>query len=370
MSVPLMPQPSIYLDTLASGQDAGDNGVPAPGPSAGTGALTRRNVLALASAVALGAAGCSPAKAPATAKSLDKVTYMTAFGTFGRESYVYVADRKGFFRDAGIEVTIVGGTGQAANVEGLAAGRHQFLSQDSSLVLTVMSKGVKDVRVIGAIHQRTLIAIMALKSAGITQPQDLRNKTLATGGAPPRDMFPAYARLAGFDPSSTKWLMTAPQQVPQLLAAGRVDAVGQFLSGRPLIEAAVQGREIVVFPYGDYLKDLIGNVLVTNTDMIKNKPDLVRRFAGALLKGLAYSLANLEEAGRIMNQAVTTTPAAVAAGELGAMKPYVSIGGSVVGALERSQMSATIALLESVGTIAAGSLTTEQVVDFDFVPRS
>src|SRR5262249_27293248 len=157
-----------------------------------------------------------------------------------------------------------------------------------------------------------------------------------------RDMFPPYARLVGFDPSSTKWLPTTPQQVPLLLAAGKVDAVGQFISGTPLIKSAVKGRDLVVFPYGDYLKDLFGNVLLTNTDMIKNKPDLVQRFSAALLKGFAYSLANPDEAGRILNQAVSTTPAAIAAGELRAMTPYVSLNGSAIGAIDPSRMSATI----------------------------
>src|SRR5882757_7638640 len=36
----------------------------------------------------------------------DKVTYITGFGTFGREAYAYVAQDKGYFSDAGVTVTI------------------------------------------------------------------------------------------------------------------------------------------------------------------------------------------------------------------------------------------------------------------------
>jgi hypothetical protein len=47
----------------------------------------------------------------------------------------------------------------------------------------------------------------------------------------------------------------------------------------------------------------------------------------------------------------------------------VTSNGSIVGAIDQSRMSRAIALLASVGVVAQGTLTPEDVVDFDFVPK-
>jgi NitT/TauT family transport system substrate-binding protein len=343
----------------------------ATGGRLATGRLTRRAALTLAPAMALAAACTSKSNAPAAStKGVDRVTYQTGFGTFGREAYVYVAKAKGYFTDAGIDVQIIPGTGQPADMQGVAANKTQFLTGETTAALTAISKGLKDFKLIGAVHQRTVIALMALGGNGMTRPQDLQGKTVGYGGASPHDMFPAYARLAGFDPASVKWVPLPPPTLPAALAAKRVDAIGQFVTGTPLVRAAAKGADIVVFPYGDVLSDLYGNVLTTNTQMIQTKPDLVRRFTDALFKGLAYTINNPEESGKIMNQSVSTTPAAIATAEIQTMKPYVTSNGSIVGTIDQSRMSRAIALLASVGVVAQGSLTPESVVDFDYVPKA
>ncbi|MEN3304233.1 MAG: hypothetical protein V7603_435 [Micromonosporaceae bacterium] len=334
------------------------------------GRLTRRGALALAPAVAL-AAGCTSTKKTAAATtSLDSVTYMTAFGTFGREGYVYVANAKGFFREAGIQVKVLPGTGQPANLQALVSDQLQFISQESAQAMNLIATGMKDARMIGSVHQRTVIALMALASSGIARPADLQNKTIAYGGQAPHLLYPAYAKLAGFPPQSTKWTFTTPQQLPVLLASARVDAIGQFVTGAPLIKAATKGKDLTVLPYSDYLGDLYGNVVLTNAKTISTKPDLVRRFMGALMKGLSYSITNPEESGRLINQAVSTTPAAVATAELQVMKPYVTTNGSVIGALDLGRISQAIALMTSIGVIPQGVLTPDNLVDFTFVPKA
>jgi NitT/TauT family transport system substrate-binding protein len=356
---------------------------PAPGGTpAGTAAtadkalaarLTRRGALALAPAVAL-VAGCSSSKDKKTTGgtgdgALDQVTYMTGFGTFGREAYAYVADAKGFFRDNGIKVKIVPGSGQEADLAGLIAGKIDFQTTETSMFVSLMAKGYKDARIIGAIHQRTVVALMALPDRGIKRPQDLVNRTIAYGGVAPRLLFPAYARLAGFDAATVKWVRATPPTLPGELASRKVDAIGQFVTGTPLIKAATRQQSIVVLPFGDYLPDLTGNLLATSTNMIKNKPDLVRRFVDALMKGLSYAMANPEECGAIMNQAVSTTAAAIATAELQVMKPYVMTGGSAVGGLTEAGIAQVIALLTSVGLVPQGALIPDNVADFNFVPK-
>jgi NitT/TauT family transport system substrate-binding protein len=333
-------------------------------------ALNRRTLLTgSTAAAALALTGCTSGSKSSDGAALDKVTYMTAFGTFGREGYVYVASAKGYFRDAGIEVTVVPGSGQPTDVQAMIGGKHQFMAIDSSQAATLMSGSVKNVRWIGAVHQRTVIALMALKESGITRPADLQGKTVGYGGQAPKLLYEAYSKLAGFDGSTTKWQQVSPQQLPPLLAGKKVDAIGQFVMGVPLIKAATGGREVTVLPYGDFLNDLYGNIFLTTQDTLANKSDLTRRFLGALLKGLSYAVAHPDEAGQLINKAVPTTPAAVATAELVLMKPYVTASGPAVGSLDPNRIMQTISLMESVRLIPSGSLTPDAVADFDIAPK-
>ncbi|MFD0475778.1 ABC transporter substrate-binding protein [Nonomuraea thailandensis] len=60
---------------------------------------------------------------------------MTGFGAFGREAYVYVAQEKGFFREAGIEVTVQPGQGSGENLAAVLGGRAQFAAVDFTATL-------------------------------------------------------------------------------------------------------------------------------------------------------------------------------------------------------------------------------------------
>src|SRR5262245_40601604 len=100
--------------------------------------VSRRTALMTAAAVAtapIGVAGCgggSPSTEAKPPEQPDKVGYVTAFGTFGREAYAWVAKDKGYFAEVGIEVTIVPGSAGETNLNLLRAGRADFAVIDYS----------------------------------------------------------------------------------------------------------------------------------------------------------------------------------------------------------------------------------------------
>jgi NitT/TauT family transport system substrate-binding protein len=306
---------------------------------------------------------CSGDEVPAEKGPADKVTYLTAVGAFGRESYAWVAKEKGFFAAANIEVEIRPGTGTTENLGLLAAGRAQFAASDLSAFMIVLGNGKyrADVRAVAAIQQRTLNSVTALSGTGISSPRDLAGRTIGgVPGAAPWLLFPAYAKLAGLDPKTVKWIGVEASQMPKLLATRRVDGVGQFVVARPAVEKAAGGRPAVVLPYSDVLTDLYGNALVASTRLLHEDPDLVRRFAGALLAGLVYAIDHPQEAGQILRKHVPTADPTTAGAEVELMAPYVRANGTV-GVFDGARVARAIAILRGAGVVAE-QLTPDDVV--------
>jgi len=54
--------------------------------------------------------------------NLTKVNYLTSFSTFGRDAYVYVAQELGYFKEAGLDVSINPGSGTGSVMQLISAG--------------------------------------------------------------------------------------------------------------------------------------------------------------------------------------------------------------------------------------------------------
>lgn len=336
---------------------------PQPSAAQPPAAVTRRGFLGAAGAAVVapvlapaltGCGGDEPS--PAQAGEPDQVTFLTAFGESGRDSYARVAQVKGFFAEANVEVTIEPGAAGDANHQALAGGAAQFAVVDSAGAFIRYANGDDDsFQILAAIHQLPLIGLVAFADSGIDRPRDLADRTVGlAAGSIAETLWPAYADLAGVDADRVEAVPTSPQTQVQELVAGRLDAIGLFVVGAPGIEAAGGGREVVRLPFSDFLADLYGAVLVAQKSFIAQRPDLVERFTGALLRGLAYAVAHPQEAGEILHEVQPTQDPAVAAAELELMHPYVYAGlaaGEPVGHLDEARVAGGMGLLSGLGEV-------------------
>ncbi|WP_030916305.1 ABC transporter substrate-binding protein [Streptosporangium amethystogenes] len=328
-------------------------------------------VLALAATACGGAEsdGGTGAAGVTAPEAVEKVEYLTSFNTFGRDAYAYVAQEKGYFKDAGFDVSIKPGSGTVDVMKLVASGRADFGIGDFTTTLITVAKEKLPVTAVGMVQQKSLAAIVSLDGHGIRTPKDLEGKTIGDQpGSTNQVTFPVYAKAAGIDPAKVKFIPSAPPALPQLLARGTVDAIGQFVVGKPLIEKAAQGRTAVILPYGDVLPDLYGNALLASTKLAKEKPELVKKFTAALMKGLEYSIANPDETGEILKKYQPTQDPAIASAEVKAMAPYVAADGDKIGAIDQVRVAANIKILSEAGAIPA-EFTPEQVVDFAVAPQ-
>ncbi|HEX8628195.1 MAG TPA: ABC transporter substrate-binding protein [Catenuloplanes sp.] len=340
--------------------------------------LTRTFAAATLATALVVTAGCSGSddadkKTDGGAAASEQVTYLTSFGNFGRDAYAYVAKEKGFFKDAGFNVDIKPGNGTGDNIKFVTSGQAHFTPIDLTGGLLQMGGGqAKDFTAVAGIQQRTMAAIVTLEGNGITNPKDLEGKTLAdTPGSVVRNLFPTYAKMAKVDDKKVTWVNGTAQTLMGTLASGAVQGIGQFVVGKPTVETVAKGKKAVLLPYSDYLTDLYGNVLITSSKLAQEKPEMVKKFTAALLKGLDYAITNPAEAGEILKKYVPTAIPAAAAAELTLMASFVRSDGSgvPVGALDSGRVARSIAILQGAGAIPAG-MTPERIISFGLVPKA
>jgi NitT/TauT family transport system substrate-binding protein len=330
--------------------------------------VSRRTLAGGAAAAAIAVvAGCKSdtKKSAAKSGSTEKVTYLTGFQDVAREQYVRLASAKGFFSEVGIEVEVKPGQPSDFNTKALAGGAAQFAAIDfvSAVTNTV---NFHDYRVIAAIQDLTLLGVITYADAKIAHASDLAGKKLAAGGAKAasKTLFPAYAKLANLDPAKVAWQITTPDQLNPLLAAHRVDGVCQYVVDQPTTTKAVGGKVLSALPYSDYLTDLYGTVTITSNDMIQKKPDVVRNFSAALVKGARYSVEHPDEAGQIIKGLLPATDPKATAEVMTLMKPYVKDG-----ALDEGRVMRGIAVLSSLGLIQPGLTPTQLLAPADLRPK-
>ncbi|HJU48398.1 MAG TPA: ABC transporter substrate-binding protein [Gaiellaceae bacterium] len=283
--------------------------------------ITRRAaVLLTVAAVFAGLLAASGSSAP---QQRQTIKYATSFGTFGRDAFVYVAMEKGYFRDAGFDVQVVPGLG-TDNARLLASGQIDYSGSETTGNMVGRVSGGFPVKIVAITSQATQAAIATLAESNIASPKALEGKSLADlPSSIVVRLFPFYAKRAGIDASKVNILPGTPQTLPSLLATGRVDSIGQFTVGVPTLVKAAGGRQVKTFKYSQYLKGLLGNAIVTTDDRIKNKPDEVRAFTKAILKGLNYAIHNPGESGYIMQKYVPIADPVAAANELRILKFFV-----------------------------------------------
>jgi NitT/TauT family transport system substrate-binding protein len=274
------------------------------------------------------------------------VNFITDFGYNGRHSYFYVALDKGYYKSEGLNVTILRGQGSIDAIKKVAPGAATIGFADAGALALARSNDAIPVKLLGIVYAKPPHAIFALADGSIKTPKDLEGKTVADSAFSAIPLiFNVYAQAAGIDAKKVKWVSAESSSLPSLLATGRVDAIGQFTVGEPLIEASVKPRKVIRLAYKDEGLDYYGNGIIATEQTIKDNPDLLKAFMRATLKGMRDAFANSSEAGAILNKYHKEISPEVAAGETDLVKELAVLPGRPLGAIDEEHMKRTIDIM-------------------------
>jgi NitT/TauT family transport system substrate-binding protein len=207
---------------------------------------------------------------------------------------------KGYFKDAGLDVSIDAGNGSGATVTRVASGTYDMGFADMAALMEFHANNPdapnKPVAVM-MVYNNSPAAVLALKKSGIKTPADLSGKKL---GAPVfdsgRKAFPIFEKANGV--SNVTWTAMDPPLRETMLVRGDVDAITgfSFTSILNLEARGVANADIVVMPFADYGVKIYGNVIITTPKMLKENPAAVKAFLSAFAKGAKEVIANPEAA--------------------------------------------------------------------------
>jgi putative hydroxymethylpyrimidine transport system substrate-binding protein len=201
---------------------------------------------------------------------------------------IYAAERRGFYEDAGIDLTIrqPGDSTDAPKL--LEAGRTEFAILDVHDLGIARERGLDLVGAM-AIVQRPLAAVIARDGVGVQRPRDLEGRTVGVTGLPSDEaVVDSELRADGGDPALAKRVTIGFNAVASL-AAGKVDAATAFWNaeGVALQRRGVPVRIFKVDRYGaPPYPELI---LTASRSTIDRRPELVEAMVEATARG--YELA-------------------------------------------------------------------------------
>jgi NitT/TauT family transport system substrate-binding protein len=278
----------------------------------------RRPLLALLSAAAILATTAACGSGSSTEADAGGTTKVTA-GVIPIVDVapIYLGKEKGFFSKRKIDLTLQTGTGGAASVPGVVSGTYQFafgnvtsllVARDQKLPLKVLTNGVSSVGEAG----KDFGAVVVRNDSSIKSAKDLAGKKVSVNNLKNigDTTVRASVRKAGGDPAKVQFVELPFPDMPAALANNRIDAawvVEPFLT-----QAISQGARPVAWNFVDAAPNLTVATYFTSERMIKENPDLVKRFTEAMNESLAYADTHPDEVRKILST-YTKIPADVIA---------------------------------------------------------
>ena len=258
----------------------------------------------------------------------------------------YVAKEKGYYKSSGLNVDIQPGGPDFPAIQMVSGGNEQFGVTAADQILIARSKGVPVVA-LAVIFRRSPFVLFSLAKSGIKAPTDYVGKNIGVKiGGNEELIYRAVLAKAGIDKAKLNEIPVKFDITP--LLAGAVDVWPGYLINE-VLAAREKGFDVNVVSPPDYGIDLYADTLFTTEKMLKEKPDVVRRFVTATLKGWTSAIAAPEEAAQIT---VKYGSKLTYGHELAMMKaslPLLQPDASPVGSMDAANWTAAQKLLVDAG---------------------
>lgn len=263
--------------------------------------------LALAGVLTAGLCACGnsgQANGAADGEKKD-ITFVLDWTPNTNHTGLYVAEKMGYFDEAGLNVTIVQPPEDGATTM-VASGQAQFgIDFQDYLAPVYTSDEEVPVTAVAAIIQHNTSGIISLKEDDIESPKGLEGKNYATWGLQlEQAIIKNVVTADGGDFDKVNLIPEYVTDVPTALQQD-IDAVWVYYAWDG-ISTKVAGLDTNMFYFKDITPefDYYSPVIIANTDFLADDPDTAKAFLNAVRKGYEYAIENPDDAADILCEAV------------------------------------------------------------------
>ncbi len=264
--------------------------------------LRRRTALGL-----LGGLAGSRLATPFIARAAGALIPFRVFDTarrFNSFESIIAADKKGFFRNEGLQLELVPLAPDQYTVA-FDSGITDFSpTADYIYFVNIRDKGLKARQIVSSSPHidpaRANDGLFVQADSPIRQPADLRGKTIAMTSLTFSSAWYTldYLGRNGLGREDVKYIAIPPLQQEQVLAGGYADAVYAFSPIDALLRKKDGYRQL--FSSADVAgRRIQRGATMVKDDYIRKNPDIVRRYVAALARTIEWANRNQDEVVRI-----------------------------------------------------------------------
>jgi len=266
-----------------------------------------RTMLRCIAAFAITVIVSSGLAAPATAD--DEVTLRLDFVYYGGHVPFIAGIQKGIYKKHGLDVKALEGTGSVNTVQLIASGADDFGFPDSGVLIKARAQGIPVKMIAGVMMKNPYVAI-ARQGEGFTDAKSLEKAKMAFSLTSSIELsFPIFAANAGIDKDVVMSNIKQANDFGVRNALFHTKVADTTFAYTTSVggHSATCNCTLDVIKFSDYGVKIMANGIATSEAMIKNKPDVVARFAKATQESMQFSKDNPEEARDLWFQYVKET---------------------------------------------------------------
>ena len=312
---------------------------------------------------------CGSCPAFAQSASPAKASLRLDWKAGGQHAPFYLARERGYYRDEGIDLDIISGSGSSDVVKQVGSKAVEFGIADA-LVLVQAAEQRVPLTAVAAYYQHTPIVVLSPRSKPVTDPRQL-TQGVKLGSKKGSATFQGLtAFLAANDIPLEKVTLIDIGFGVQPLLVKQVDAMMGFSMNEP-IEAESAGLPVTVMAISDHGVDAYGLMIVSNPDLIAKNPALVKGFLKATARGLSDATKDPAAAVAAVTRAVSESDAAREAKVLDRTLPYFrndDKGAPGPGWQSEDRWEHTIAIAKKLGLVDH-DLSARRLFSNDMLPH-
>lgn len=236
------------------------------------------------------------------AHAADKVTVQLKWVPQAQFAGYYVAQAKGFYKDAGLDVTIKPGGPDISPVQVIAGKSADAIVNWMPDALAAREAGVPLVN-IAQVFDRSGLMLTCKKASGVSSPKDLKGKTLGVWYGGNEYPFLNWMAKLGYKTDSDIKVLKQGFNVDPLLQ-NQAACISTMIYNEywQVIDAGVKESDLVTFFYEDQGVASLEDGLYVLESSLKDKAFVAKmaKFLKATFKGWNEAVKNPEEAAKIV----------------------------------------------------------------------